>query len=304
MNPKKVYIKYHEAGGGAWIYQGYKNAWNQLGYDASYFNNLTEIKDEPGSYYLQIVDANVASDDAYEVVKNSFKAFVYAQPNAFPNPWGSHPNFHCHCPDKYIDLLNKLDNTVLWTFDPGSYHTKWKKVHPLPIAFDSVAYKDLENQEYTFDVCYIGGRANNGFDEKYQIMSKYFSKFVDTDLKCGIFVDQNISHEQENLILCNSKICLNIHDNYQRSMVTSDTNERTFKSLGLNGILISDREGYIPKTFPDVPIFDTPEQMVELVDNYLNMPSDDLQEIRDRHRKLIRGKHTYIERVKTQLALL
>ena len=160
----------------------------------------------------------------------------------------------------------------------------------------------MKNKDYAFDVCYIGGRANNGFDEKYQIMSHYFSKFEDTDLKCGIFIDKNISHEQENQILCNSKVCLNIHDNYQRLMGTVDSNERTFKSLGCNGILVSDREGFIPKTFPDVPIFDTPEQMVELVDNYLNMPSDDLQEIRDKHRKLIRDQHTYIERVKALLS--
>ena len=85
-------------------------------------------------------------------------------------------------------------------------------------------------------------------------------------------------------------------------METVDSNERTFKSLGCNGILVSDREGFIPKTFPNVPIFDTPEQMVQLVDNYLNMPSDDLQEIRDNHRKLIIEQHTYIERVKTQLS--
>lgn len=301
MSCKKVYIKRHDSGGGAWIYQGYKNAWESLGYEASYFNKLEEISDEPGTYYLQIVDSNVNSDEAYQVVKNSLKTFVFAQPNSFPAPWGAHPNFQCHCPDKYIDLLNKLDNTFLWAFDPGLRHTKWKKVHALPIAFDSVAYKDVTDKDFAFDVCYIGGRADNGFDEKYQIMVEYFNKFEGTDIKCGIFVNQNISHEQENRILCNSKICLNIHDNYQKLMNTVDTNERTFKSLGCNGILISDREGYIPENFPDVPIFDTPEQMLELVDDYLNMSFDELQAVRDKHRSIIKEKHTYIERVKKEL---
>jgi hypothetical protein len=88
----------------------------------------------------------------------------------------------------------------------------------VPLAFDNISYEYLEDSKFKFDVCFVGGRANNGFDEKYKIMMTHFSAFKDSGLKCGIFVGRNLTHEQENKLLYNSKVAINIHDAYQRTL--------------------------------------------------------------------------------------
>jgi len=40
----KVFVKKHPAHAGKWIYEGYKNAWNSLGYDTEYYNSLDDIR--------------------------------------------------------------------------------------------------------------------------------------------------------------------------------------------------------------------------------------------------------------------
>ena len=130
--------------------------------------------------------ADGAALDCQEMIKKSYKTFVFVQPNSFPMPWGSHANFQCHCPDEVIDMLNGLDNVFYWNFigmpsNPDISFYKWKKeIHQVPTAYDSISYKNIINDDYIYDVCYIGGYADNGFNEKYKIMLKYFSEFRDS----------------------------------------------------------------------------------------------------------------------------
>jgi hypothetical protein len=302
MSVNKVYVKEYEHDAGKYIYRGYENAWRSLGYETKTYTRLEEIKEKPGTYYLQTVGADINNDEAYSVAKNSYKAFMYAQPNIFPYPWFEHPNFKCWCPEKYIKLINDTENIFLWSFDYNEErYTEWKKANTLPMAYDSIAYKDIEDINYAYDICYVGGRANNGFDEKYKIMLEYFGAFRKSERKIGIFVSRGLTHEQENLLLYNSKVCLNIHDAYQRSIPTRDTNERTFKTLGCNGILVSDREGYVSETFSNVAIAESPHEMVDLTEKYLTMAPAKLNKIRNGNRELIRRDHTYVSRVKTAL---
>ena len=94
-------------------------------------------------------------------IEKSHKTFVYAQPNNFPHPWGAHPNFSCLSPPEVIDALNSMDNVYLWNFmDDISYHQQWKKVHTLPLAYDSLNYSPIENDTCKeFDICFVGGWA-------------------------------------------------------------------------------------------------------------------------------------------------
>lgn len=307
----KVYVYDYPSHAGKWIYKGYQLAWKELGYEVitipltQTFDEVVKNYDE--DYILMITD-NGAHLNNYKVIEKSYKTFMFVQPNNFPMPWRTHPNFQCHCPDEVIEKINKIDNVFYWNFlgnptNSGISFYKWeKKIHQLPTAYDSISYKHLINDDYAYDICYVGGRADNGFDEKYKIMLKYFAKFHHSKLKTGIFINKNLTHEQENLILCNSKVCLNIHDNYQRTLMTSDTNERTFKSLGCNGIMVSDREGFIPQHFPHLPVCDSPEEMVELTQSYLKMDPIELKSIKDKYKKLILKEHTYVHRVKTMLS--
>ena len=290
-----VYIKNHDAHAGKWIYRGYKLAWEACGYEVRLYDNLENVKPSPQEYCIMALDSDVKTPQGLELLANAMKSFVFVQPNTFPSPWGSHPNFISLCPDIYIEALNRLKNVHLWTFaDSNSYYHKWGHVNTLPLAYDSISYKFYSDKDYQFDVCYIGGWANNGFNEKKKIMLDFFAKIGKMNIKSGIFINKSLTHEQENKILSNSKICINIHDAYQRNL-GFDTNERTFKSLGLNGFLISDRVSQIEKLLPSVVLCDSPVEMCNLIE--INLQKD-LTEVKETNRKEILENHTYINRVR------
>jgi hypothetical protein len=333
---KKAYIQDHSKnpGAGRWIYEGYRKAWEQVGYEAEYFETPSDF-DKMHKECLDGHDVRVMmTDSTYNLAKQSLRTesanslqgrshqqwcdivgtviekatiYLFAQPNNFPMPWGAHPNFNCHCAPEFIEEANSLDNIKLWSFGDAyelkrEYYPLWKNIKTVPLAFDSVSYEYLEDDKYKFDVCFVGGRANNGYDEKYKIMMNHFSAFKNSGLKCGIFVEKNLTHEQENKLLYNSKVAINIHDAYQREL-RLDTNERTFKGLGLTGVLVSDDEGQLERLFPDVKRTNDPEEMVKFVKEYVNMPEEQLNSIKEKNRKMILENHTYIHRVQQLLKL-
>lgn len=299
----KVFIKHHPSYAGKWIYEGYKRAWKQLGYDVVYFEHLEDIK-EDGDHYIMTTDSSVTNHLSLGVLERSTKSFIFAQPNEFPKPWGMHPNFVCSLQEELIKEINKIDNAILWTFlDSTEYHKKWKTVHTVPLAFDSIGYTPEEKPSFKkYDVCFVGGWANNGFNEKQQIMKDTFSKFMKTDLKCGIFINKSLSHQDECNLLYNSKVALNIHDAYQRKLGL-DTNERTFKSLGLNGLLVSDSISQLNNLFPEVPTSLDAQKLVDYIVEYVSYDHEKLRNIKEKNRAMIMQKHTYVKRVEELLKL-
>lgn len=297
----KVYIKRHNNGAGRWIYNGYFSAWESLGYNAIFYDNLEDIETY-GDYYVMALDSDIRESN-YKVIENSRKSFVYVQPNSFPTPWGTHPNFVSLCSDPIIEKLNSSENVYRWSFAKVTdFHFKWIDVNYIPLAFDSINYEYIEDSKYQFDVCFIGGWADNGFNEKRKIMLDYFKEFKDTSIKCGIFINKNISHEQENKILSNSKVALNIHDAYQR-VLGLDTNERTFKSLGLTGLLLSDRVEEVTNLFPKVQTVSSPKEMKHAVVTFLAKNRKELKTIKEQNRFDILKNHTYTKRVESLLHL-
>lgn len=297
----KLYLKRPAIQGAwMWIQEGYRSGWTQAGFDVAYYDNLSDIKET--EFDLMVREWDIKSAEDLEILSRARRAYLFAQATTFPPPWGTHPNFRSSLTDEARESINQMSNVYLWSFgDTFEYHDGWKRINSLHLAFNSVAYKQIEDSRYAYDICYVGGRANNGFDEKYKIMLSYFGKFRDSKRKVGIFVDKKLSHEQENLLLCNSIVCLNIHDNYQRTLGLTDTNERTFKSLGCNGIVVSDREGFLPKHFPDLPVADTPQDMVDLTEYYLTMPAGQLKTIKETYRNIILKEHTYAARAEKAL---
>jgi len=296
----KIYIKEHKNHAGKWIYAGYKSAWEQLGYDVEYYSDLHDIKEE--NYQLMAIDADVNFSNISKLEKAD-KVYLYVQPNRFPLPWGSHPNFVSLCHPNVIDEIIKMDNVHKWAFGIiTDFHDKWGDVNEIPLAFDSVNYAPVENENYQFDVCFVGGWANNGFNEKRKIMIQHLSPFKDSGLKCGFFINRGISHAEENLILSNSKLAINIHDAYQRTLGL-DTNERTFKSLGLTGLLVSDTISQIENLFPEMPMYDSPDEMMNLVKKYIDMAPQDVIDLKVANRKKILDDHTYKNRVQELLSL-
>jgi len=300
----KVFIKNHEYHAGYWIYNGYFNAWKSLGYDVSFYTNLNELKNEK-NYYLMSIDYELSVENI-DVLNNSIKTFLHVQPNRFPEPWGKHPNYITNCNNNIIQIIKKLSNVKQWTFMDinKEYFSLWNPT-TIPLAFDSISYNFTKKQDHTYDICYVGGRANNGYDEKYKIMMNIFKHFKDSGLNCGFFVEKNITHEEEQSLLSSSKLCLNIHDAYQR-LLSLDTNERTFKSLGLNGMLACEKINQITNIIPNIDIIldDQPNFMIEKIKQFLSLTEKEQKEIKDKNKKIILNEHCYINRIQKMMSIL
>ena len=300
----KIYIKKSNiVGAWLWIDKGYEHAWRESGFDVEYFDKLEEITSS--EYDISLREWDIESLSDLKFLEKARRVYIFAQPQIFPKPWGLHPNFVSRLPGDIIRSLNQMENVYLWTFGSVNpdFHHKWKKTYTVPLAFDSVSYKPIRDEKYAkYDICFIGGWANNGFDEKRKIMVEAFLEFKHSGLKCGFFVNRNLNHEQENLLLYNSKLSLNIHDSYQR-ILGYDTNERTFKALGLSGALISDEVGQLKNMFPHVKTSNDPKELVGFAREYLSLTEKELSKIKEENRQNILDNHCYIHRVQQLLNL-
>lgn len=296
----KIYCNAYSSNAGKWIYDGYRAAWKSLGYEVC---DILEVNNAIGEYYIMTTDFELQNIKP-EKIKNSIKTFLFVQPNTYPLPWGRHPNFISQANRDNIELMNQLDNVHYWTFSDvkQEYYSLWeKKIYTLPLAYDSLSYRQRGiSQEYIYDVCFVGGWADNGFNEKKDIIINTFKSFKDSGLKCAFFINKGITHEQENNILLSSKVALNIHDAYQRALGL-DTNERTFKSLGSNGCLVSDTVLQMCSLFPDVENSLDSDKLVDMVKKYVELEKDVLTDIKNKNKELISSKHTYQHRVRTLL---
>jgi len=296
----KIYIKKPTQGAWMWINEGYRAAWEDAGYQTIEYTHLGEIKDD--EYDVMAWDWDVKDQSSVDCLKKAHRAYLFAQPHNFPLPWGEHPNWSSAIRDNtLIEQINEAPNIFLWTFcDPlEEYYNLWKPLQRIPFGLDVINYRPTENKKYAFDVCYIGGWANNGFDEKKQIMLQHFAEIKKLNLRCGIFINRNISLQQEADILFNSKIAINIHDAYTRTLGIN-YNERTFKGLGITGFMVSDRHKLLENDFPELPMASSPMEMASLIKDNINT---DLTDIKKKNRLDITNNHTYNNRISQLLAL-
>jgi hypothetical protein len=292
-----IYIKKPVGGAWQWILKGYAHAWLYHKIKPIFFDSFAEIK--TSDYHLMIMDSDI-NDESIKYIEKSFKSIIFASAKNFPEPWGSHPNFTCILNDETIDKINSFKNVLKWTFcdTNNRYFSHWTDIKKIPLAFDSINYYQAKKTtHYEYDVCFIGGYANNGFNEKIILLNSTLNSFYDSGLKCAFSVGNNVSHDLENEILSKSKICLNIHDKYQRELGL-DTNERTFKSLGINGALISDSVADINNLFPDIYCSNSSKELIEKCKYLLNQ---DLEEIKNKIRVDVDKNHSYINRVNTMI---
>lgn len=312
----KVYCIQYSAHAGKWIYDGYRSAWQDRGYDlvgarnfaellrgnSGYFAEYPTTEEALSENYIIMTTADVIckNADSWRAVEKSHKTFVFVQPKTFPDPWGRHPNFYCSANEEGIELLNKMDNVILWTFAKvvPEYYSQWNtKINTVPLGFDSINYTPQVAEKYKqFDISFVGGWANNGFNEKRKIIIDIFSKFKDSGLKCGFFVNKNLTRQQECDLLANSRMTLNIHDAYQR-VLGLDTNERTFKSLGLNGLMISDTVQHLNEIFPDVKTSSEPQELVNITKEILSLTQSEIDVIKEKNKQEIMDNHCYTNRV-------
>ena len=123
---------------------------------------------------------SVITSHAYDILSRSHKTFMHVQPHEYPMPWGGHLNYISEVQHTDVEILNEIDNLKLWTFSDGLEHYKvWKNVNTIPLAFDHVSYQPIKDDRFSkLDVCFVGGWADNGFNEKKRIMIDIFSRFT------------------------------------------------------------------------------------------------------------------------------
>jgi hypothetical protein len=303
----KILIPKYSSGAGKWIYNGFASAWEAKGYEVERWNTIGFNSSTSGTS-LMIACHNILAQTEKELcetvnwLKIFDRVYLFATSNNFPEPWGVHENYSSRLAKnlKFVDIIkNKLNNVHFWTFfrvdARPEFWSGWGEVKYLPLAFDSLNYSHKYDERYTSDVCFVGGWADNGFNTKKQILKDWLGAFRETDLKCRFMINQNISHEEEEKILSSAKVCVNIHDDYQHELGL-DTNERTFKTLGLNGCLVSDYVGELERLDLGAQLAKSPTGMTILAQT----PCSD--ELRERNRKNILENHTYINRVEEILS--
>jgi hypothetical protein len=297
-----ISIKAHRFGAGSWIYLGFARAWDSLGFDVRFFDDINDVDDR--SKFIMTTESDLI--EGFNKISSADKSFVFVQPTTFPDPWGRHPNWVSAVDHQTIEAVRRIPSIKPWTFvnntQDESYQS-WGNVNYLPLAFDSLGYKITDQTlDYNFDVCFVGGWADNGFNEKRKRIIEFLEKLQDSGLKCGFFVNSGITHEQENFILNTSRVAINIHDEYQVRLGL-DVNERTFKSLALTGLMTSDNVKEMKHLFPEVKLSNSPDQMLESVREYLSLNDQDIELIKSRNRSMIINEHTYISRVKEMISL-
>jgi len=297
-----VSIKSHQFGAGRWIYLGFARAWQHLGFDVRFFDDPNSIDDN--SKFIMTTEADLNS--GLKKLAASEKSFVFVQPEKFPDPWGRHPNWISSADHQMMETVSSISSIKPWTFVNNVHdesYRSWGTVSYLPLAFDSLGYQTPnQDVEYKFDVCFVGGWADNGFNEKRRRIIEFLEKLQSSGLRCGFFVNSGITHEEENFVLSSSKVAINIHDEYQIKLGL-DVNERTFKSLALTGMMVSDDVKEMGRLFPEVSLSTSPSHMLENVYKCLDLTDNDSKLIKLKNRSMIMNDHTYVNRVKEMISL-
>jgi len=296
-----TYIQRHPSHAGKWIYNGYAHAFAYLDQNVVFIDKLDEINTK--EKYRLLCAEMMLNENTINKMQNSYSTYLYVQPNEFPEPWGKHSAYSTSIPDNLIDKVNSLSNVFKWTFSSETkHHFKWSNTISLPLAFDNINYLVRTDDDYQYDICFVGHSVDNGLSEKVPIMNSVLDAFMKSGLKCAFSVGQNISHELENEVIIKSKVSLNIHDAYQR-ILGYDSNERTFKSLGINGLLVCDEVNQVKSLFPDVYLSNDPQKLIEKTKEYCSMNPDQLRQIKKQNIDFVESNHTYINRVQKLLSI-
>lgn len=321
MSNRILIRKYPFPSAGHFIYNGYANAFKSLGYDVERWDvdgnklvrhkKIDHLLDEK-DYILMATDHDLSTMNTFglldQVISNSRKIVCFVSGNWMPSPFGIRGCYTTVFSDSVIEKLNKEDKVLFWSF--GEKKDKWghdftpkfKSVLILPLAFDNFTYLPIEDKNWEYDVCFVGQFVDNGVAFKETHIKEWIMSLENMGLKCGFFgmLDRKISQEDESKLLYNSKISLNVHDQYQH-LIGTDFNEREVKSIGSNGFLITDRVRQ--SEIYNLPAIrcDSSHQYHAEIFNKLNK---DLSNTKKENRQFILDKHSYTERVKKLLEYL
>ncbi|ABE53091.1 CgeB family protein [Methanococcoides burtonii] len=202
------------------------------------------------------------------------------------------------------------------------------KYFTIPLAADKMTLKNEYSKDFIADISYIGtylpSKRMFFKDCVFPLKHKYDLKLYGQDWtlrdrlmgwvqKFGQYYNikylktiqkPKLQLGDEAKIYSSSKICINVHEEYQKKY-GGDCNERTFKIPLCGGFEITDDVACIRKYFEDgkeIIIAKNREDWLEKIDYYMNNPDKRLAIIEAGRDKVLK-EHTYHNRVEQMLEI-
>jgi len=224
--------------------------------------------------------------------------------------------------DIFFHVVDQKDKRM-----KGFSKTTGKIFHTIPLAADKTLMFPNYDQKFKADISYIGTnlpQKKNYFKELLFPLSKKYKlniygqdwTIIDKSLgwiqRIGQYFNNSflkgiqkpkLSLEDEGKIYSSTKICVNIHENYQRKF-GGDINERFFKILACKAFQITDYVRWIDQNFnsDEVVYAKTKKEWFEKIDYYMKHP-EERKKIAEKGYKKVIKKHTYHNRVKQMINL-
>lgn len=205
----------------------------------------------------------------------------------------------------------------------GFYEATGKKWQTIPLAADKILMKNSFDKKFVSDIAFVGTYlpAKRKFFEEFVFplgkkynLKLYGQDWTKKDRILGFFqkVGQyfnipflrtlqkpKLQLEDEAKIYSSAKVCINVHEDYQKSF-GGDCNERTFKIPLCEGFEISDYVPCMSKYFEigkEIITVKDKEEWFSKIDYYLDNPQEKASIIEAGKKKVLE-KHTYHNRVK------
>ena len=321
---------------GRFIYEGYKNAFIARGHEFQTFSSGDDVRDliekfEPDLFisslnlhHLKYLDLEFMAKRR----KDKGMALAMQVP-----PWKQHSKQYQHTGlsenHNLLDLISKnLAGDIFFNWieadDPcmeGFKKATGRNFHTVLLAADTDRFYPEKDLAFDCDICYVGSNLPDKRDflekhllplEKIYKVKKYGNDWSLGNRALGIIQKGsqyfNIPHlkgirklalslTDEHKLYSTAKICLNIHEDHQRTYGT-DFNERTLKIIASGGFEICDNVEVLKKYFSndELVIARNTDEWFDLIKFYLNEPGDRLK-ISQKGREKVLQFHTYVNRV-------
>lgn len=219
--------------------------------------------------------------------------------------------------DVFFHVVEQSDERMLGFEEETGY-----KYFTIPLAADKINMRYEFSEDFIADISYIGTylHSKRKFfkDYVFPLKNKYDLKLYGQDWtlrdrllgwiqKFGQYYNipylssvqkPKLQLEDEAKIYSSSKICINVHEEYQRKF-GGDCNERTFKIPLCSGFEITDNVACIQKYFKvgkEIIIVKNRDEWFEKIEYYLKNPDKKLPIIEAGKKKVL-AEHTYHNRV-------
>ncbi len=231
---------------------------------------------------------------------------------------------------KTIELIknNKLGDVFFHVVEQGDgrmegfFETTGKKWHTIPLAADKTLMKNFFDEKFVSDIAFVGTYlpAKRKFFKEFvfPLGEKYDLKLYGQDWtrkdrllgfiqKIGQYFNlpllrsiqkPKLKLEDESKIYSSAKICINVHEDYQKSF-GGDCNERTFKIPLCGGFEISDAVPCLEKYFrvgKEIVLAKDKKEWFSQIDYYLKNPKEKIPIIEAGQKRVLKN-HTYHNRV-------